>query len=164
MTAKVGCRWQDKALHHLYVERVCGLVHTLLHSFEIDVQTQCSFAGAWGGGHAPKAFYVSSYFWDRAVEAGQLCCPSAMQRQCFPLFRCARVCVRACVRACLPACLRAGVRACVLCACVRVVCALETYLLLCNIIVMMLSQLKRYRMFRACSTFIHSLQVVGFGC
>ncbi|KAL3145004.1 hypothetical protein ABBQ32_003506 [Trebouxia sp. C0010 RCD-2024] len=32
-------------------------------------QTQCSFAGAWGGGHAPKAFYVSSYFWDRAVEA-----------------------------------------------------------------------------------------------
>ena len=36
------------------------------------VQTQCSFAGAWGGGHAPKAFYVSSYFWDRAVEAGKL--------------------------------------------------------------------------------------------
>lgn len=32
-------------------------------------QTECSFAGAWGGGHAPKAFYVSSYFWDRAVEA-----------------------------------------------------------------------------------------------
>lgn len=37
------------------------------------VQTQCSFAGAWGGGHAPKAFYVSSYFWDRAVEAGKSC-------------------------------------------------------------------------------------------
>ena len=35
------------------------------------MQTQCSFAGAWGGGHAPKAFYVSSYFWDRAIEAGQ---------------------------------------------------------------------------------------------
>jgi apyrase len=32
-------------------------------------QTACSFAGAWGGGHKPKAFYVSSYFWDRAVEA-----------------------------------------------------------------------------------------------
>ncbi len=39
------------------------------------VQTQCSFAGAWGGGHAPKAFYVSSYFWDRAVEAGQYYLP-----------------------------------------------------------------------------------------
>ena len=39
------------------------------------LQTQCSFAGAWGGGHAPKAFYVSSYFWDRAVEAGQNCLP-----------------------------------------------------------------------------------------
>lgn len=44
----------------------------------LSAQTQCSFAGAWGGGHAPKAFYVSSYFWDRAVEAGQsylLLCP-----------------------------------------------------------------------------------------
>ena len=39
------------------------------------LQTQCSFAGAWGGGHAPKAFYVSSYFWDRAVEAGRYCLP-----------------------------------------------------------------------------------------
>ena len=35
------------------------------------MQTACSFAGAWGGGHKPKAFYVSSYFWDRAAEAGE---------------------------------------------------------------------------------------------
>ncbi|KAK9843238.1 hypothetical protein WJX74_009079 [Apatococcus lobatus] len=33
-------------------------------------QDQCAFNGAWGGSRQPKAFYVSSYFWDRAVEAG----------------------------------------------------------------------------------------------
>ena len=38
----------------------------------MPLQTSCSFAGAWGGGQLPKAFYVSSYFWDRALEAGEL--------------------------------------------------------------------------------------------
>ena len=38
----------------------------------VPMQTSCSFAGAWGGGQLPKAFYVSSYFWDRALEAGAL--------------------------------------------------------------------------------------------
>ncbi|EIE24311.1 apyrase [Coccomyxa subellipsoidea C-169] len=31
---------------------------------------QCAFNGAWGGGAKPSAFYVSSYFWDRATDAG----------------------------------------------------------------------------------------------
>ena len=35
-------------------------------------QHECSFNGAWGGGRGPGArtFYVSSYFFDRAVESG----------------------------------------------------------------------------------------------
>ena len=33
-------------------------------------QEQCAFNGAWGGVRKPTAFYVSSYFWDRATEAG----------------------------------------------------------------------------------------------
>ena len=31
---------------------------------------QCSFDGAWGGSGRPSALYVSSYFFDRAVDAG----------------------------------------------------------------------------------------------
>ena len=34
------------------------------------VQEQCAFNGAWGGSVKPTAFYVSSYFWDRATDAG----------------------------------------------------------------------------------------------
>ena len=36
--------------------------------------SQCGFAGAWGGGGGPGAasFVVSSYFWDRAAQAGLL--------------------------------------------------------------------------------------------
>lgn len=34
------------------------------------MQEQCAFNGAWGGVRQPKAFYVSSYFWDRATEVG----------------------------------------------------------------------------------------------
>jgi apyrase len=35
---------------------------------------QCGFAGAWGGGggDGASAFYVSSYFWDRAAQAGAI--------------------------------------------------------------------------------------------
>lgn len=33
-------------------------------------QQQCSFSGAWGGPRIPGIFYVSSYFWDRAADAG----------------------------------------------------------------------------------------------
>ena len=33
------------------------------------VQDQCAFNGAWGGSRRPTAFYVSSYFWDRATDA-----------------------------------------------------------------------------------------------
>lgn len=35
-----------------------------------DLQEQCAFNGAWGGSVKPTAFYVSSYFWDRATDAG----------------------------------------------------------------------------------------------
>ena len=34
------------------------------------LQEQCAFNGAWGGSVKPTAFYVSSYFWDRATDAG----------------------------------------------------------------------------------------------
>ena len=34
------------------------------------MQDQCAFNGAWGGNATPTAFYVSSYFWDRAADAG----------------------------------------------------------------------------------------------
>ena len=34
------------------------------------MQEQCAFNGAWGGSVKPTAFYVSSYFWDRATDAG----------------------------------------------------------------------------------------------
>jgi apyrase len=35
---------------------------------------ECGFAGAWGGGggDGAAAFYVSSYFWDRAAQAGAI--------------------------------------------------------------------------------------------
>ena len=36
----------------------------------LHVQEQCAFNGAWGGNAKPTAFYVSSYFWDRAADAG----------------------------------------------------------------------------------------------
>ena len=35
-------------------------------------QPQCSFTGAWSGPRIPERFYVSSYFWDRAADAGLL--------------------------------------------------------------------------------------------
>jgi apyrase len=35
-------------------------------------QPQCSFQGAWRGSRIPDVFYVSSYFWDRAADAGLL--------------------------------------------------------------------------------------------
>ena len=45
----------------------CGLPLTLLLW---PGQEQCAFNGAWGGLRRPTAFYVSSYFWDRATDAG----------------------------------------------------------------------------------------------
>jgi apyrase len=33
-------------------------------------QPQCTFGGAWGGPRLPAVFYISSYFWERAAEAG----------------------------------------------------------------------------------------------
>ncbi|KAG7666955.1 putative Apyrase 1 [Nannochloris sp. 'desiccata'] len=33
-------------------------------------QIQCSFSGAWAGPRIPAVFYASSYFWDRAADAG----------------------------------------------------------------------------------------------
>ncbi len=41
-----------------------------LNKYLWDAQEQCAFNGAWGGGAKPSAFYVSSYFWDRATDAG----------------------------------------------------------------------------------------------
>jgi apyrase len=46
---------------------------------------QCSFGGAWGGPRIPDLFYVSSYFWDRAAEAGIVDGSSALQAAVKPL-------------------------------------------------------------------------------
>ena len=48
-------------------------------TFACVLQEQCSFNGVWGGGSRhPTAFYVSSYFWDRATEAGIITDPKAV--------------------------------------------------------------------------------------
>ncbi|KDD73355.1 GDA1/CD39 nucleoside phosphatase [Helicosporidium sp. ATCC 50920] len=40
---------------------------------------QCTFDGVWGGARTPQAFYISSYFWDRAADAGLLPSEDAIQ-------------------------------------------------------------------------------------
>lgn len=35
-----------------------------------QTQSECTFAGAWGGSQVPAVFYISSYFWDRAQDVG----------------------------------------------------------------------------------------------
>ena len=48
-----------------------GIFNMALMSVWLFIQDQCAFNGAWGGGNRhPTAFYVSSYFWDRATDAG----------------------------------------------------------------------------------------------
>ena len=47
-------------------------------------KTQCSFAGAWSGSRLPGVFYVSSYFWDRAADAGLVDDASATQATLAP--------------------------------------------------------------------------------
>lgn len=52
----------------------CSKLVTLVLKQDADCGApvaQCAFNGAWGGGNRhPTAFYVSSYFWDRATDAG----------------------------------------------------------------------------------------------
>lgn len=51
----------------------CGEIalKSLKHTLECGApQLQCTFNGAWGGPKVPKVFYISSYFWDRASDAG----------------------------------------------------------------------------------------------
>lgn len=51
----------------------CGAVvlSALKHQAECGApQLQCTFNGTWGGPRVPKVFYISSYFWDRATDAG----------------------------------------------------------------------------------------------
>ena len=45
---------------------------SLLKEKPCEVKFQCSFGGAWsgGGGEGARAMYLTSYFFDRAVEAG----------------------------------------------------------------------------------------------
>ncbi|KAK2077283.1 hypothetical protein QBZ16_004917 [Prototheca wickerhamii] len=47
-------------------------------------QFQCTFNGAWGGGRVPSVFYISSYFWDRAVDAGLVPETSAIEAHVKP--------------------------------------------------------------------------------
>lgn len=42
------------------------------------LQDQCGFNGVWLGSRRPTAFYVSSYFWDRATDAGIIADPAAI--------------------------------------------------------------------------------------
>lgn len=47
------------------------VLSALKHQAECGMpQLQCTFNGAWGGPRVPKVFYISSYFWDRAADAG----------------------------------------------------------------------------------------------
>jgi apyrase len=51
----------------------CGdvVLASLKHQLECGApQLQCTFNGAWGGSKVPQVFYISSYFWDRASDAG----------------------------------------------------------------------------------------------
>ena len=53
--------------------------HTVHPTKRRCLQDQCAFNGAWGGGNRhPTAFYVSSYFWDRATDAGIIAEPEAI--------------------------------------------------------------------------------------
>lgn len=47
-------------------------------------QLHCTFAGVWAGGRTPAAFYVSSYFWDRAGEAHIIDDPNAIEQALTP--------------------------------------------------------------------------------
>ena len=48
------------------------VLSALKHQAECGApQLQCTFNGAWGGPRVPKVFYISSYFWDRATDAGE---------------------------------------------------------------------------------------------
>jgi apyrase len=47
-------------------------------------QAQCGFAGAWGGPRVPEAFYISSYFWDRAKDAGLVPASGAVDHRLEP--------------------------------------------------------------------------------
>lgn len=47
-------------------------------------QRQCSFSGAWAGPRIPGVFYVSSYFWDRAADAGLVNDDKAIQAKVHP--------------------------------------------------------------------------------
>jgi apyrase len=42
-------------------------------------QLHCTFNGAWAGSRVPGVFYISSYFWDRAADAGLLPDANAIQ-------------------------------------------------------------------------------------
>lgn len=47
------------------------VLSALKHTTECGApQLQCTFNGAWVGNRVPQVFYVSSYFWDRATDAG----------------------------------------------------------------------------------------------
>ena len=49
-------------------------------------QQQCTFSGAWAGPRIPSVFYVSSYFWDRAADAGIVDDENAFQATVQPGF------------------------------------------------------------------------------
>lgn len=61
--------------------QVVDLAYTILNrlqagdtpcDFFFSVQEHCSFNGSWDGGRGEgqKVFYISSYFWDRALDIG----------------------------------------------------------------------------------------------
>ena len=52
------------------------VLSALKHATECGApKPQCTFNGAWGGNRVPDVFYVSSYFWDRATDAGKRSVP-----------------------------------------------------------------------------------------
>ncbi|KAI7844404.1 hypothetical protein COHA_001998 [Chlorella ohadii] len=68
---------------HERCERV--VLSALKHQAECGApQLQCTFNGAWGGPRVPKVFYISSYFWDRATDAGLIEGADVQQLQLAP--------------------------------------------------------------------------------
>jgi hypothetical protein len=49
-------------------QRGCAHGVSALHA--LCLQEHCSFNGAWMGSRIPSIVYISSYFWDRATDAG----------------------------------------------------------------------------------------------
>ena len=62
-------------------------IYTHIHTLPpAPKQSSCSFSGAWRGkpGRMKRVYYVSSYFWDRALDAGIIADKAAIEWRTSP--------------------------------------------------------------------------------